>query len=423
MKKKSLINKKILIWISVIVFILLILLLLLVLKTSNSNDSNNNLNKDIITLEKEVKEEVIKYNFYDVIESKIINNCDNLVDEDLDKSSLCKDKINFKLAFEKNEPLFCWKIVNKKIQFKCKVELNKQLYNLWIKDNNNELCLLISIEKSKIECSKKVDEHYYELNDCKNIYDKNYKLQCWDKIDSENFLKAKEANNKELCNSLSTDLLVNDCIDSIENKIYLSANSLESCNQLKSDTLRKKCIKRVIFLSWDYDKSSDDFCKELDKWEYKIKCFDWYYFNKVRSWLSNLNSTCNEIENLELKNSCLSIIEKRSNIEKIENESEKLKESWDIIWSINLNCESKKQWSDIDICKREELTKKAISDNDISVCNNLENNTLKDWCISSATFEIDSIIFKKAIAEKNIELCNELTTQEKKDFCLDYINK
>lgn len=362
------------------------------------------------------------YSFDEAIKSLEIENCSKLIKSDISKESLCKDTINNKLAFKNNDSNYCGLIENKKIKLKCIVDLNNYFYTNAIKNNDHELCIMISADKKKEECIKKVDDYYFKKNDCKNIFNQNYKKQCENQISNNLFLEARKASNSNLCNQINDDKLKKDCLTTINNDIYLDSIDLESCNKISDNELKTKCINKVNFNSWNYNKLSKSYCKQLDTEEMQNKCFDWYYLNQIESWKSSLESNCTKIKNIEIQNYCKSILTKNIEKQKTDKEVKQLESKWDYIWAINLKCESNNSWTDIDNCKKEEITKKAIADNDLTICSSLNNIDQKNSCESNATYELDSILFKKAVSEKNIDLCNKLSTKEKQDSCKKYFN-
>ena len=105
-----------------------------------------------------------------------------------------------------------------------------------------------------------------------------------------------------------------------------------------------------------------------------------------------------------------------------EKKIKRLEERWDFVWIINLKCDTWRVWTDIVLCKREELTKKAVIFNDLLICKNLTNQHQIDLCIKNSKFEIDNSIFKQAISARDKTLCETLYDQSKVDFCKSYIN-
>ena len=229
--------------------------------------------------------------------------------------------------------------MDKKINLKCKIDLNNNLFKNAIKNNDHELCIMISNDKKKEECIKLVDDYYFKNNDCKNIYNQDYKKQCIDKKNTDLFLKSRKLKDTNICNQLNDDILKKDCLKTIDNDIFNDAYDLVSCNKISDNELKSKCIVRVNFSSWNYDKWSKSFCKKLDTKEMQNKCYDWYYLYQIESWKSDSKLNCDKIINTEIQNYCKSILSKNSKKLVLKKQIKELEDKWDYIWVIGLKCE------------------------------------------------------------------------------------
>ncbi|NPE27033.1 hypothetical protein HNV12_03460 [Methanococcoides sp. SA1] len=66
-------------------------------------------------------------------------------------------------------------------------------------------------------------------------------------------------------------------------------------------------------------------------------------------------------------------------------------------------------------CKITFTITKAISQNDISICEEIEGQGEKAHCI-------DSIYFKRAVDDSNLISCEEIISEDTKEYCKEVIN-
>jgi len=173
-----------------------------------------------------------KFTYDQAVKSLIVGNCDNLVEADISKSNSCKDEINFALAFKNNDKEICKLISLDKTKIKCLNEFEKHISQKAIDTKNQELCLLVTNKDKQEKCISDIDTFYYDKKECGKIYTPNYKTQCSDKVDSDLFLKARSDKNPKICNTLSTKDLQESCLKDIEYSVYIDADNLDSCYEI-----------------------------------------------------------------------------------------------------------------------------------------------------------------------------------------------
>lgn len=217
---------------------------------------------------------------------------------------------------------------------------------------------------------------------------------------------AVKSHNPGLCESISSLFDRQNCVNlAILSKSVYSGNPL-TCDSLSWST-QEKCKNEVYFHS-AYIKKDRKLCSSLTDSGSKSECIEWV--ENLVFWSSTGNSLddCNQYISKKIQESCLSKKSKMSDTQYLNQALNTL--NGDVCKQI-INAEVKSQCNDgIELLKLKESK-------DLSSCDFLANPWMQNQCKKTIAFTKDVNLYKKAISENDISICDDILDLSLKNTC------
>jgi len=257
------------------------------------------------------------------MDSGNISDCEKIIYDDVLRQQ-CIDNLNYASALKSGDEEHCLQLADESLKSQC---LHRSYYESAISLSDSSLCEKISNEALRNLCLDQVSSLMADEADspeaCSDISSDVIRTNCEDSFYMEDSVKNLDANE---CNNLSADYLKELCQTTVTQNLKVIEESKKATQQaqisrtpqevlalcdslsgLRSESCKNSIYPELAFNEKDLsycDKISDPILIEECKKEQGDR-IDQYYMRQASS--SGDLSSCDSIQNAELKTLCLSL--------------------------------------------------------------------------------------------------------------------
>jgi len=294
--------------------------------------------------------------------------------EEFDDATLMKE------ALEKGSVDACQKIKETKIKSQCLDGIN---FTLAIETNNATLCNEIQSQESKEYCSDQV-----------------------------NLRKAKSNLEYEFCKKIQERKTLITCVEEVDTELQTKAKTFQDCQSIKTKEIREKCIFRFQMQELASDNESDvNPCLKLTDKEQQKECLINLVMQKALH--EGSEKICKTIQDAHYSTICTDRVKEKLEKERAEKIVERGKAS-----TCSAILDGKIQQK----CKDKANYESMIKEKDLSYCDQIESEKLKEQCESYGS-KLDLYWLMKAQKEMRDSFCQNISNEEVRTECVEVVEE